>query len=63
MFSGTGRAFPAMHFAGARQKDMKTALNNLLKRQGFKGLSFPALVVVSVAVGLLAAMVIPVTVR
>jgi hypothetical protein len=45
------------------EDNMKTAINNLLKRQGFKGLSFPALVVVSVAAGLLAAMVIPVTVR
>jgi len=42
---------------------MKTALNNLLKRPAFKGLSFPALVVVAVAVGLLAAVMIPVTVR
>jgi hypothetical protein len=42
---------------------MKTALNNLLKRPAFKCLPFPALVVIAIGVGLLAAMMIPVTVR
>jgi hypothetical protein len=42
---------------------MNIALNNLLNRPAFKWLPFPTLVIVAIGVGLLAAMMIPVTVR
>lgn len=45
------------------KKPMKTALQSLLNRPAIKGFSLPVLLVVAVAVGLLATMVIPVTVR
>ena len=42
---------------------MKDTLQNLLSRPAIKGFSLPVLLVMAVAVGLLAIMVVPVTVR
>jgi hypothetical protein len=42
---------------------MRTALQNLLNRPAIKGFSLPVLLLGAVVAGLLATMVIPVTVR